>query len=83
MATIQYCNGLIRYVHVFVLDHPHTTGVFTCSKQQQMAKRVMASVQDGGYMGEKEPLLGDSESGSSLPDGEELKEFEVKRKGSG
>jgi len=38
-----------------------------------MAKRVMASVQDGGYMGEKEPLLGDSESGSSLPEGEELK----------
>jgi len=70
-------------IHVFVLDHPHTTGVFTCSKQQQMAKRVMASVQDGGYMGEKEPLLGDSESGSSLPEGEELKEFEVKRKGSG
>ena len=48
-----------------------------------MAKQVMASVQDGGYMGEKEPLLGDSESGSSLPEGEELKEFEVKRMGSG
>jgi len=70
-------------IHVFVLDHPHTIGVFTCSKQQQMAKRVMASVQDGGYMGEKEPLLGDSESGSSLPEGDDLKEFEVKRKGSG
>jgi len=43
----------------------------------------MASVQDGGYMGEKEPLLGDSESGFSLPEEEELKEFEVKRKGFG
>jgi len=58
----------INMIHVFVLDHPHTIGVFKCSKQQQMAKRVMASVQDGGYMGEKEPLLGDSESGSSLPE---------------
>ena len=34
-------------------------------------------------MGEKEPLLGDSQSESSLPEGEELEVFEVNKKGSG
>ena len=46
MATIQYCNGLIRYVHVFVLDHPHT-----CS-QSRSPQTVLSCAQRNAHRSE-------------------------------
>ena len=49
-----------------------------------MAKQVMAYVPVNSYHDEKEPLLEDSHSGSSLQEGEEVREgVQVRRKGTG